>query len=187
MRWDGLFADLEAQAAALAAAERSAEVEERTRVEAAQLGVIDRLRPSVGSQLRLRCEGGLVVFGQVRRVGSDWVLMGESSGREAVVSIAAVNAISGLGRLSAAPRSMGRVESRLGFRHVLRGIARDRSSVRIQSTDGSVVDGTIDRLGADFLELAVHAAGEWRRNTEVLDVQVIVLRAVAAVQRDAAG
>lgn len=48
MRWDDLFADLEAQAEALATAERAAEVDELVRLETSRLRLADRLRPAVG-------------------------------------------------------------------------------------------------------------------------------------------
>src|SRR5207244_7583054 len=73
MRWQGLFEDLEAQAAALEVAERGAEIEERTRAETAQLALVDRLRPAVGLDLKLRCRGGLVLAGRPRHVGVEWL------------------------------------------------------------------------------------------------------------------
>jgi hypothetical protein len=49
--------------------------------------------------------------------------------------------------------------------------------------DGSVLDATIDRVGTDFLEAAVHAAGEARRRSEVREVVLIPYAALAAVRR----
>jgi hypothetical protein len=49
MRWDALFADLEAQAEALERAERAAEVDERARIEVGALGLLERLRPAIGA------------------------------------------------------------------------------------------------------------------------------------------
>jgi hypothetical protein len=184
MRWDGLFEDLEAQAAALASAERSAEVEERTRAETGQLGMIERLRPALGQHLKVRCRGGVDVAGQLRQVGSEWILLDEGGGREAVVGLAAVATVTGLGRLSAPPHTMSQVESRLGMRHVLRGIARDRSALRAHLTDSTIIDGTIDRVGRDFVEIATHAPGEVRRRTEVRDVLVVAISALSALRRD---
>jgi hypothetical protein len=91
--------------------------------------------------------------------------------------------VTGAGRRSAAPGSMDRVESRLKLTHALRGIARDRSTVRIDLIDGSSLDGTVDRVGADYLELALHGAGEPRRRTEVRDLAVVALSAIAVVRR----
>jgi hypothetical protein len=183
MRWDGLFADLEAQAEALDVAERAAEIDERARLEIGRIRLLDRLRPTVGLPVRLRCRGAVTVAGPLRRVGPDWLLVDEGSEREALVVLAAVLGVSGLARLSGVPDSEGVVESRLGLRHALRGIARDRSAVRITDQSGATVDGTIDRLGADYVEVAEHAAGELRRRADVRDVLVLPLAALAVVRR----
>jgi hypothetical protein len=184
MRWEGLFEDLEAQAAALEIAERGAEIEERTRAETAQLTLVDRLRPAVGLGLKLRCHGALVLSGQVRHVSPEWLLLDEGDGREAFVSLASVTTVGGLGRLSAPPSTISEVESRLGMRHALRGIARDRSILRAHLADASTIDGTIDRVGADFVEIAVHAPGEVRRRGQVRDVLTVALAALVALRRD---
>ena len=183
MRWDALFADLEAQAEALEHAERASEVDERARIEVGALGLLDRLRPAVGAALRLQCAGALTLNGVLRRVGPDWLLLDEGAGREVVVALAAVHGVSGLSRLSAVPDSATTVESRLGLRHVLRGVARDRSPVRICRVDGSTLDATIDRVGADFLEAALHPAGETRRRGDVREVALIPFAALTAVHR----
>jgi hypothetical protein len=185
MRWDDLFADLEAQADALDAAERAAEVSERARIEFGALGVIDRLRAAVGSPLRLDVVGGLRVTGTLQRVGSDWLLVDEGAGWEALVGIVAVHAVHGLGRASAVPGTPGAVSAKLGLRSALRGIARDRSAVRLHLVDGESVDATIDRVGADFVEVARHAAHEARRRTEVREVMLVPVAALAAVRRAA--
>jgi hypothetical protein len=183
MRWDALFADLEAQAAVFEQAERAAEVEERTRGELAAIGVGDRLRAGLGTAVRVRLPGGRVITGVVQRVGPDWLLLGDDSGHESVVRLGALLGVAGLTRYTAVPGSAGMVAGRLGLRSVLRGIARDRSAVRIELVDGTTVDATIDRVGADFVEVAVHPAGEPRRRADVRDVEVIPFGAVAAVRR----
>jgi hypothetical protein len=183
MRWDALFDDLEAQTAALEHAERAAEVEERTRGEVGGLGLVDRARAAVGTPLRVRLLGGVALTGRLGRIGPDWLLIDEDGGRETVVAIAAIAGVRGLGRYSAVPGTAGIVASRIGMRQVLRGIARDRSAVRLQLTDGTTVDATLDRVGADFVEVATHAAAEPRRRQDVRDVELVPLAAIAAVRR----
>jgi len=183
MRWDGLFADLEAQAAAMSAAERDAEIEDRTRSEVGRLGLVDRLGGAVGSQVRLSCRGDLKLTGQLARLHPEWLLIAEGDGREAVVALAAVLAVGGLGTLSAAPGTMSVVDSRLNLALALRGIARDRSTVRLHLVDGNVLDGTLDRVGADFLELAEHPVGEARRRSAVRQQWIVATRAVVALRR----
>jgi hypothetical protein len=183
MRWDALFADLEAQAETLERAERAAEVDARARIELGTLGLVERMRPAVGARVRLHCAGGLTVSGELTRVGPTWLLLDEGAGREVLIALAAVHGVSGLSRLSAAPDSMPVVESRLGLSHALRGVARDRSPVRICRVDGSVLDATIDRVGSDFVEAAMHPAGEARRRSEVREVILIPYAALVAVRR----
>ncbi len=182
-RWDALFADLEAQAAAADHAERAAEIEERTRGELAGLGTVDRLRAADGTPLRLRVSGGRSLRGVVRRVGPDWLLLGEDAGREAIVPLAGVLGVRGLSRYSAVPVTAGAVASRLGLRSALRGVARDRLPVRLELSDGTGLDATIDRVGADFVEAAVHAPGEARRRHDVAEVELVPFAALTAVRR----
>jgi hypothetical protein len=184
MRWDALFGDLEAQAEALERAERAAEVDERSRIEVGALGIVDRLRAGVGAELRLRT-GAFTFDGVLRRVGPDWMLLDESGGREVVVTLAAVDGVSGLSRLSSVPAATSAVESRLSLRHVLRGVVRDRSPVRLCRVDGSTLAATLDRVGADFVDAAVHPVGETRRRRDVRDVVLVPFTALAAVRRDA--
>lgn len=182
MRWDALFGDLEAQADALAHAERAAEVDERARGEIGALGLVDRARAAVGTEVRVRLVG-LAVTGRLDRVGPDWLLLDEGDGREVVVASARLLAVRGLARYSAPPGSAGVVASRLGLRHVLRAVARDRSGVRVHLVDGATLDGTVDRVGADFVELATHPVGEPRRWQQVRDVELLPLAGVVAVRR----
>lgn len=182
VRWDDLFADLEAQAEALATAERDAEVDELVRLETSRLCLLDRLRPAVGGAIKLRCLGGLVLSGTLSRVGADWLLLDEGAGREAIVATAALTSVTGQGRLSGMANS--RLDAKLGIGHALRGVARDRSVLRACLTDASVIDGTVDRVGLDFVEIAEHAAGEPRRRAEVRQVLLVPISSLAVLRRD---
>jgi hypothetical protein len=182
MRWEDLFADLEAQAEALQAAERDAEVAELTRLEASRLDLASRLRPAVGTPIRVRCLGATLLSGRLSAVGTGWLLLDEGAGREALLAAAAVTSVSGLGRLSGPSGSV--LDAGLGIGRVLRGVARDRSVLRICLTDSTVLDGTLDRVGSDFVEFAVHAAGEPRRREEVREVLALPFGALAVLRRD---
>jgi hypothetical protein len=183
MRWDDLFADLEAQASTLERNERSAEVEERVRAESGRLRLQDRFRGNIENAVSLRCAGALTIHGSVRRCGPDWLLIDEDAGGEAVVALDLVQAVSGLDRLSAPPDSEGEVARRLGIRSALRRVARDRAAVQVHLRDGSVATGTLDRVGSDFVELTLHAAGEPRRSGEVRGMLTIAMAALVAVRR----
>jgi hypothetical protein len=128
--------------------------------------------------------GGERVDGVLRRVAAQWLLIEEQLGREAFVAMSAVSSVAGLNRWAADPTGVGKVESRLGLASALRGLARDRSPVRVHLIDTHELDGTIDRVGGDYFELARHARGELRRRSEVHSVALVFNRAVSVIRRD---
>jgi hypothetical protein len=182
MRWKALFDDLEAQADALAAAELEAEVRDRVRREHSLLRLVDRLSPAVGAALQLLLAGAGRVDGVLLDTGVDWLLLQEAPSRDLLVPTAAVLSVAGLGRRSGVPGEEGAVGKRLDLRWALRGLARDRAAVRVVLVDGTTVAGTIDRVGADHLELAEHAAGEPRRAGAVTGIRLLPLPALALVR-----
>lgn len=181
-RWERLFADLEAAADEADRVERVAEATERTRGALGRIRLVDRLRAARGHPIEVGLAGGLAVRGVIGEVGPDWLLIAESPGREALVSLLAVQWVTGLGALSAEPESEGRVTAKLGLRYALRRLARDRAAVATTLTDGAVLSGTCDRVGADFFELAEHSAGEQRRVAAVRQVRTIPLSAFAVAR-----
>jgi hypothetical protein len=182
VRWQRLFADLEAQAEALAASDFEAEVAERTRIEVGKLRLGDRLRATVGHPVQICCMGAGLLAGRLEEVGAGWLLLVEDPGWEVLVCLPAVMSVAGVGALSTAPGSEGRVGSRLDLRHALRGIVRDRAPVQVALLDGTRLGGTLDRVGADFVEFAEHARGEARRATAVRRVLTVPLTALAVVR-----
>lgn len=185
MRWQQLFADLSAQFDEAASAGQRVDVAARARAETSAVALADRLRGSEGAELGLQCRGAGWVRGRLADAGRDWALLDDERGGELLVALAAVRVVSGLGRLTAVPEE-GPVRSRLDLRRALRGLARDRSPVRVVLDDGTALSGTVDRVGTDFLELARHEPDELRRSSAVREVQAVALTAVAVV-RAAAG
>jgi hypothetical protein len=161
VRWDHLFADLEAQYAAAEAAERRAAVGELVRGERATVTLADRVRAAVGRPVRLHVgdlpgERDAVVEGEVVDVGPGWVLLAQPPVRQALVPLAAVEAAPGLSDVVAAPP--GVVESRITFGHALRALARDRVQVRVVTASREVV-GRFGRVGADHVDVVADAPG----------------------------
>jgi hypothetical protein len=163
VRWERLFDDLEAQLEAGDRSELDVEVAERTRAELARVCLVERLRSARGTAVRLQVMGATDLRGVVQRVGPDWVLVRRDLGDEVVVSGPAILTIGGLG-VAVATRP-GVVESRLGLGHIMRALARDRRIVAVGLRDGSWALGTVGRVGADFVDLAVHGPDEPRRST----------------------
>jgi hypothetical protein len=93
-----------------------------------------------------------------------------------------VTAVAGLVAVTAGDPLDGEVARRLDLRRALRGLARDRATVSCLLEDGGVLSGTVDRVGADFLELAAHPLDRPRRRGAVTGVLAVPLRAVVAVR-----
>lgn len=176
VRWDRLFDDLEARAAAQSRLELDAEVAERTRLERARITLGERVVGAMGARVSVRLRGGTVVRGRVEDSGDGWMLLVEDSGRQVLVPVASVLGLSGLGR----PRDDTRAR-RFGLGSAVRGVSRDRRAVLVQDVDGGAVHGTIDVVGADALDLAEHPLDAPRRPENVRGVRVIPFAAVAMI------
>jgi hypothetical protein len=180
MRWDDLFADLEAQWDAEQAAELAGEVAERTRSELARVRLADRLRGSVGRSVTVSTSPERVA-GRLASSGPDWLLVDDGRA-QVLVPLSAVSEVTGLGAQASAPDAVGVVESRLDLGFALRRLARDRQPLRLVLTDGSRLTGTVDRVGADFLDLAEHDTDEPRRPASVRALRTVSFVALATIR-----
>ena len=187
MRWELLFADLEARLAEQEAAVEQAEEASRARAEHGQLRLADRLRGATGQDVTVSCRGPHDLTGRLLDVGVDWLLLADAQGRELLVAAGAVSAVAGLVALTAPPAGDGAVARRLDLRRALRGLARDRATVSCLLEQGTVLAGTVDRVGADFLELAEHPLDQPRRRSAVTAVRAVPLHAVVAVRTAVTG
>jgi hypothetical protein len=192
MRWDNLFDDLESQLAQeLSAEEVDLEAEEE-RLRLARLGLRDRLfalhRSAAGAAmrtLRLELRDGSRVSVSPSTFGRDWFsgeLIDESGRRPACV--VPIDSIVGmeLNRHQVAvsldttrnDETPGSLSARLGLTFVLRDLCRRRQPVQLRLTGGQV-HGTIDRVGRDHFDLAVHEPGSPRRQAAVTQYRLVVL------------
>ncbi|WP_315552530.1 hypothetical protein [Microbacterium aurum] len=203
MRWDRFFEDLEDQLDSEWEAERAALDTESERLRLSRVRLRERLVAiaAAGSARPVSCElaDGSVLDGRVSRVGADWFGLtgaahGDGERRLAVrplwiVPLAAVQALTlpvedmlGSVRDAAAGDTLGQ---RMGLGFVLRDVVRRRVGVTVRLTTGRVLHGTIDRAGADHLDLALHDAGQPRRSGAVTGFRVVPFEAIAAVALDA--
>ncbi|MET0965795.1 MAG: hypothetical protein ABWZ02_05330 [Nakamurella sp.] len=194
MRWDRLFDDLEARFDELADAEAAAELADRERVAVGAVLATQRLSGAIGTAVRVRLAGGPLISGILRGVGPDWLLLGEGQQRDCLVASSAVIAVEGL--TASTGRELSGVAVRLDLRKALRGLTRDRSPVALAlagwtggaaglasgSAGPGELIGTIDRVGADFIEVALHAAWEPRRAGAVRSVALVPVSAIVLVR-----
>ncbi|MEZ2389032.1 hypothetical protein AB6813_05680 [bacterium RCC_150] len=183
MRWDALFGDMEAQLDAEHLRALESEISERARVEAAGIGLSDRLRGAVDLKVTLVLRSGTLVSGALGHIGSEWLVLNEGR-HEWLVPFAAVLSYQGLGRHALSNPS--KTASRLGLASALRGLARDRAALSVHLHDGMAAEramnGVIDKVGRDHFDLAVTAAGEPRRSGQVLSVATIPFASLVALR-----
>lgn len=155
MGWEddlfALFDDLEDRAAALYDAEREPELADRSRAEYRQVSLASRLMASVGSDVTIDVLGVGAVAGRLERVADGWCLV-SGAAQDWILVLAAIGAVHG-----AAERSVPEVAwspvARLGLGSALRRLAESGQRCVLHLIDGSVRDGVLRRVGADFVEV----------------------------------
>ncbi|SEJ21194.1 hypothetical protein [Demequina mangrovi] len=149
MRWELLFADLEASLDAADRADLDVEIAERTRDERATVPLAGRLLAHPGVAVRLVLHDGAAIEGAVADAAGAWVLLDGAPG-QVLVPLAAVSSCEGLGH---GATEVGAVRLRMGVGTVLREIAERGDAVSVQ-TPGGRWHGRVAAVGADHLELA---------------------------------
>jgi hypothetical protein len=149
VRWESLFADLQAQWEAELRADDDAEIRELAEAEAAGTRLGDRLRARRGEPLTLRLVDGSDRSGVVGDVAQEWLLLAEGERRH-LVPVAAIALAWPLAGAAPAP---SRVERGLGLGHVLRALAGEGQHVVVRTRGGDHT-GLVVRVGADHVDLA---------------------------------
>jgi hypothetical protein len=181
-RWEGLFADLESQWEAAERAEADADVEQRTWEALIRSPLVDRLRAARGLEVPLSLVAVGALRATLRDCGPDWVLVAPASSGPLFVPAGALLWVGDLGPDAVPDELEGQVARRWTFRLALRGLVENREEVRLVLTDGTVLEGTLARVGADYVEIALHPRGEPPRVRSVTGLRLVPLRAVAAVR-----
>ncbi|KQV05989.1 hypothetical protein [Leifsonia sp. Root112D2] len=199
MRWDNLFDDLESQLEQELGAE---EVDLRAEEERLRLGRISLrerisaltrgLPPGSYGGISVQLVTGLIVNVRPGTFGKDWFAADliEESRRDSqcvlpLGAIAAVLLTPAQARQSLEPEtrqtSAPQLVDRIGIAFVLRDLCRRRAGVEVHTRAG-ILHGTIDRVGRDHLDLAVHESGVARRASAVAQLRVIPLEQLCLVR-----
>jgi len=186
MRWDNLFDDLEGQLEQELGAEEGDLRAEEERLRLGRLTLRDRLQALNSGPhpdaIRITLTDGSALDLRPRTFGRDWIsgdVVGESA-RQAqfILPLAAIGGLILTRAQVTSSLEEGGAESerglsrRLGLAFVLRDLCRRRQSVELVVGDGSIA-GTIDRVGRDHLDLAVHEAGTPRHERFVSHYRVV--------------
>jgi hypothetical protein len=174
--WDerlfDLLDDLEGQAGALFAAERDAELADRSRAEYASVTLASRLMASHGRLVTLEVAGVGGVRGELRRVGTGWCLVSGGAG-DWLVPLEAVASADGLSD-RAVPEVAWSPVSRLGLGSALRRLADDATRCVVLTRAGGRHEVLLKRVGRDFVE--AETVGDSPRRV------LVALTSVGAVQ-----
>lgn len=196
MRWDNLFDDLESQLEHELWAEDVDVRAEEERLRLGRMSMRDRLlslhASLAGCEYSIRVDlGGRQLKVAPSSFGKDWMaarLIDDTSRRTQVVfPLGAVEGIlldrtQSLASLAASPdEGAPKLSARLGLSFVLRDLSRRRCEVDIV-LGSSTFHGTIDRVGRDHCELAVHESGAPRRESSVAHYRMIPLDQVLMVR-----
>jgi len=189
MRWDDLFDDLESQLEReLSAEELDLQIEEE-RLRLGRLSVRERLLALGSGTIAVTLVTGERFTARPVAFGRDWFSadVGVERVRQCVIPLGAIAGISlapGLvgGSLAGVADAGGHpsLSDRLGLAFVLRDLCRRRRAVDLVLASG-VAHGTIDRVGRDHVDLAVHDRGEPRREGAVREVRIVPLAALLLV------
>lgn len=195
MRWERFFEDLEGQLDSEWEAERAALDSEAERLRLSRVALRERIVPLVARgdcSTSLELSDGSVVTGRLSAVGAEWVALAVESrdSRAIIVPIQGIVAI-GLSHadvLGSARDAMAgsALQQRMTFAFALRDLARRRVPVTVRVVGGRSFVGTIDRAGADHLDLALHDADAPRRADGVTGHRILALGAITWVRLEGA-
>lgn len=194
MRWDRFFEDLEDQLDSEWEAERLALDTEAERLRLSHVTLRERLAllaaQDAAAEPAFELRDGAAAAGRFAAVGADWAAI-EPAGARAGVLIVPLGAVRSIGLAhsdllrTARPPAPGRrvsLADRMGFGFVLRDAARRRASVTLRLDGGRTLAGTIDRAGADHLDIALHEPGSARRSSAVTGFRLVSFSAVVWVR-----
>jgi hypothetical protein len=198
MRWDNLFDDLESQLEQELSAEDVDLQAEEERLRLARLGIRDRLRSlhAAGAtaeqrRLRLALADGSRITVVPDTFGRDWFSgeLVEESGRRppCILPLDAVDGVVlerhqlALSLEPAADEPASALSARLGLAFVLRDLCRRRASVDLRLRSSRLF-GTIDRVGRDHVDLAVHEPGQPRRDSAITEFRIVRLSELVLVR-----
>jgi hypothetical protein len=195
MRWDELFDDLESQLERELASDDSDLEAEEERLRLGRLSVRDRLLAvhtgSDDARIVITLVTGERMTVRPVAFGRDWfsadVFTDSARRAQCIVPVGALIEL----QLTAdqvsdslepvGGRAHPALSDRLGLAFVLRDLCRRRRGIEVVTAAGRT-HGTIDRVGRDHFDLAVHERGSVRRESRVTERKIVAFAAVVLLR-----
>lgn len=159
MNLEALFRDFEARLAAQQQQIMESDAKDTRISEFAHVTILDRLAGCAGQSVALKTNDDRLWRGELESVGFGWSQMRVDSG-SALIPVSAVLWWEGAGQYS--EKESGQTSRKLSFAFALRALARYKVEIRVYLAGGHELEGRLDRVGADFLEMRTspsHAKG----------------------------
>lgn len=174
-----LFRDFEVQIKAERQKEIELDARELQRAEYARIQHLDRLAAQLGQELTVAVEGAQVYTGELQALGSGWIQM-RSQTENVLIPQHALVWWEGGSRFSSV--DAGSVKRQLTLGYALRALCSARLPVRIfHTSDSLTTEGTIERVGLDFIEVAVHGIEGNFRSKHILGYRMLSVSQIGAV------
>ena len=196
MRWDRFFDDLEDQLSSEWEAERAALDTEAERLRLSRVALRDRLsalteRDPASAPATFELSDGTVMAAEVSGLGADWLAL-QPVERRAGAILAPLASVVSIGMPHAELLRTARplptrtaLSERMTLGFVLRDLVRRRVFVTVGFSGGRLASGTIDRAGADHLDIALHDAGTSRRADAVTGYRLVPFSSMAWIRLEA--
>ena len=190
---ENFFDDLEGQLASEWEAERAALDTEAERLRLSRVALRERLtmlvdRERAAAPPSFDVADGTVLAAEVTVVGADWVALDGGRSGALVVPFASIAAIgmphADVLRSARPAPARSALADRMSLGFLVRDLVRRRIAVTVHLTHGRSLAGTIDRAGADHLDIALHEPGTPRRASEVTGHRLVPFAAVAWIRLD---
>lgn len=148
MRWDELFAELEAELAGAKRQDTEAEVIDMMHAEAATIRLRDRIRHMSGSPINVRLRYGHTRRGVLTEANGTWLLLREDHRRHLVP----IEAVAYVWPLRQAAPPLAGIMARLTLGHALRKLAEAGMDLQFL-TEGGEITGRIGIVGRDYCDV----------------------------------
>ncbi|WP_353827361.1 hypothetical protein [Agromyces sp. SYSU T0242] len=195
MRWDRLFDDLESQIDHDRHREERALAIESERLRIGRMGLRERIAAMAApgdGPVRIELVDASSVQLRPTAFGRDWIagIRDGAAGGHCVVPVASISAVAAsrrqLEQSLEPPASAPGIVDRIGLAFALRDLGRRRAGIELRTRDGRL-HGTIDRVAADHLDLALHEPGSPRRERDVRGYRLVPFERIVVASTVAPG